>query len=87
MEGEIIVRHIIEVEEIVKMRHQIIVDIDDEQQIDRALDNVDDYCTSLDSFIDSIADIIPVLEINAEYYVETDNVEYFDDYEDEGDEN
>lgn len=80
-------RHIIEVEEIVKMHHQIIVDIDDEQQIDRALDNVDDYCTSLGSFIDLIADIIPVLEINEECYAETDNVEYFDDYEDEGDGN
>jgi hypothetical protein len=80
-------KHIIEIEETVKIHHQIIVDIDDEQQINSVRYNADDYCTSLDDFVDSIADIIPVLEVNEEYYSETDSIEYFDDYEYEGDEN
>ncbi|MGN0246945.1 MAG: hypothetical protein ACI4DK_13405 [Lachnospiraceae bacterium] len=78
-----IMKWIIEVEETVKMRHQIIVDIDNEGQLEKALDNAGDYCTSLDDFVDAVADVIPVLEINEEYYAETDSVEYFDDYEDD----
>lgn len=74
---------IIEVEETVKMHHQIIVDIDNEGQLERALDNAGDYCTNLDEYTSLISDITPVLEVNEECYAETDHVEYFDDYEDD----
>lgn len=72
---------VIEVEETVKVHHQIVVDINNDSDLDRALDNTNDMCGSLDDFVYSIADIIPVLEVNDEFYTETDKIEYFDDYE------
>lgn len=72
--------YIIEVEETVKLRHQIYVDIDTEDQIDDALGKVDDMCKSLDDFADQIGSVIQVLAINENYYEETDTIEYFDSY-------
>lgn len=72
--------YIIEVEETVKLRHQIYVDIDTEGQIDDALEKVDDMCKSLDDFADQIGSVIQVLAINENYFEETDTVEYFDSY-------
>ena len=76
---------IIEVEETVKFHHQIVVDIKNDDQIQDALDNVGDYCTSLDEFVSGIENVIPVVEVNEEYSVETEQVEYYDDYEDDED--
>lgn len=76
-------RWIIEVEETVKFHHQIVVDIKNEDQIQDALDNAGDYCNSLDEFVDNIEKVIPVIEVNEEYSVETEQVEYYDDYEDD----
>ena len=72
--------HVIEVEEVVRIRHQIFVDVNHVQEIDKALDCVDDYCTHLDDFVDSLANHINVVGVNEEYYVEAESVEYFDDY-------
>ena len=76
-------RWIIEVEETVKFHHQIVVDIKNEDQIQDALDNAGDYCNSLDEFVDNIEKVIPVIEVNEKYSVETEQVEYYDDYEDD----
>lgn len=75
-------RHIIRVEETIKAYHNIIVDIDDDEQIDAALENTEG-CDNLDDYVDAISDIIPVLEVHEECYIETDSLEYFDDYEDD----
>lgn len=73
-------RYVIEVEETVKVHHQIIVEISHESQVETALDNVSEYCCSLDEFVDGISDIIPVIEVNEEFMCETQEVEYYDDY-------
>ena len=79
-------RHIIEVEETVKIRHQIIVDILSEDQLEEALDVVDKaYIYDLDTYVEAISDVIPVLGVNEGYISETYNIEYFDDYMDEDD--
>lgn len=79
--GKVIMKWIIEVEETVTMHHQIVVDINEDSDLNRALDNTDEMCNSLDDFVSSIADVIPVLEVNEEFLVETQHIEYFDDYE------
>ena len=73
-------RYIIEVEEMVRMIHQIVVDASSDAQIEEALENVSQRCESLDEFVDSISDVVPVIEVNEEYYVETDSIKYYDDY-------
>lgn len=73
-------RHIIEVEETVKIRHQIIVDILSEGQLDEAINNVDDYTYDIDDYVSAISDVIPVIGVNENYIMETENIEYFDDY-------
>ncbi len=72
---------IIEVEEMVKVLHQVVVEIEDDSQIDEALNNVGNRCCDLDTFVDDISDIIPIIEVNEEYYSETESLEYSDDYE------
>ena len=78
-------RHIIEVEETVKIRHQIIVDILSEGQLDEAINNVGDYIYDIDDYVSAISDVIPVIGVNENYFMETENIEYFDDYMDEDD--
>ena len=73
-------RYVIEVEETVKVHHQIVVESSHESQVETALDNVDEYCVSLDDFVDAISDVIPVIEVNEEFMCETQEVEYYDDY-------
>lgn len=73
-------RYVIEVVETIKMHHQIVVDMSHASQIEAAIDNVDEYCYSLDTFVDGISDVIPVLEVNEEIYSDTQEVEYYDDY-------
>lgn len=74
-------KHVIEVEEKVKIRHQIIVEIETDEDIDAALEAVDENCESLDDFVSAISSVIPVQEVNEEYYSETESVEYWDDYQ------
>ena len=78
-------KHIIEVEETVKIRHQIIVDIMSEDQLDDALNSVGDYVYDIDDYVSAISDVIPVVYVNENYVMETENIEYFDDYMDEDD--
>lgn len=73
--------HIIEVEETVKVRHQIIIDVASEGQIEDALDSVEG-CRIYDigDYVDAIADVVPVVGFNESYIMETESIEYFDDY-------
>ena len=73
--------HVIEVEEVVRIRHQIIVDVSSDIDIQNALDCVDEYCGSLDRFVYGIAQHLNVVCVNEEVYAETESVEYFDDYD------
>lgn len=73
-------KHIIEVEETAKMRHQIVVEIETDDDVQDALDAVDDMCQNLDDFVSAIGSVIPVIEVNEEYSAETESIEYFDDY-------
>jgi hypothetical protein len=74
-------RHVIEVEETVKIRHQIVVDIGSEGQLEEALDSVDgSYICDLDDYVEAISEVVPVVEVNANCVMETWNIEYFDDY-------
>ena len=74
-------RYIIEVEETVKVRHQIVVDVMSDEQIEDALDSVDGiYIDGIDDYVDAISDVIPVLSVNEGYLTETESIEYFDDY-------
>ena len=74
-------KHIIEVEETVKIRHQIFVDIVSEEQLEEALDKMDNsHVYDIDDYVDSLANEIPVLEVNENYFMDTFSVEYYDDY-------
>ena len=74
-------RHIIEVEETVKIRHQIVVDILSEGQLEDALNSVEGcYIYDIDEYVDAIADVVPVVSVNESYIMETESIEYFDDY-------
>lgn len=74
-------RHIIEVEETVKIRHQIIVDISSEGQLEEALDVVNgSRVYNIDDYVDALSYEIPVLGLNENYFMDTDSVEYYDDY-------
>ena len=79
-------RHIIEIEETVKIRHLIVVDIMSEGQLEEALDSVNGCCIyNIDEYADAISDVIPVLEVNENYFSDTESIEYFDDYMDKDD--
>lgn len=70
---------IIEVEETVKFRHQIFVVYNDEEELDRAIENMEgDY---LDDVVDSIGNYVTVTNVNENYYEDSDGIEYFDDYD------
>lgn len=74
-------RHIIEVEETVKIRHQIVVDILSDGQLEDALNSVDSALVDdLSDYVDELSQVIPVLEVNENYIMNTWSVEYFDDY-------
>ena len=78
-------RRIIEVEEIVRHRHQICVEYESEGQLDKAIeyadgaDTFDVYALDLDKYVE-------VVYINEDYSYDSDGVEYFDDYEEDEDE-
>lgn len=70
---------IIEVEGTVKFRHQIFVVYNDEEELDRAIENMEgDY---LDDVVDSIGNYVTVTNVNENYYEDSDGIEYFDDYD------
>ena len=79
-------RHIIEVEEIVKIRHQIVVDVYSEDQIEDAINAIDGNCYSMDTVIEAIESVVPVSDVFEEIYSETYEIEYVDDYVCEDDE-
>lgn len=78
-------RRIIEVEEIVRHRHQICVEYESEEQLDRAIE----YADGADTFDGYVLDLernVEVIYINEDYSYDSDGVEYFDDYTEEDDE-
>lgn len=74
-------KRIIEVEETIKLRHQIFVAYNDEEALDRAIENMEE--SNLDDAVESIGNYVTVLEVNEECYAESEGIEFFDDYEKE----
>ena len=70
---------IIELEETVKVRHQIFVAYSDEEDLDMAIENYEG--DNLDDIVESISNYVTVTDVNEEYYAESEEFEYFDDYE------
>ena len=77
-------KRIIEVEETVKLRHQIFIEAENDEQITEAVNRAEENnCQNLDEYIDALAEVISVQDVNEDYYEETESIEYFDDYEDD----
>jgi hypothetical protein len=74
-------KRIIELEETVKVRHQIFVAYSDEEELERAIENFEG--DNLDDIVESIGNYVTVIDVNEEYYVESEEFEYFDDYEED----
>lgn len=74
-------KRIIELEETVKVRHQIFVTYSDEEDLDMAIENFEG--DNLDDIVESISNYVTVTDVNEEYYVESEEFEYFDDYEED----
>ena len=74
-------RRIIAVEETVRYVHEICVEVEDESDIERALDSVHPRARTLDEWTDAIGQITPIVWVNEDYDGEPDGMEYFDDYE------
>lgn len=77
-------RYVIEVEEDIKKRHRIFVDIKNEHQLDNALNEAEYNCT-LDEYIDTLGSFIHISGVDENTYEDSNGVEYFDSYEDEED--
>lgn len=74
-------RHVIEVEETVKIRHQIVVDIVSKDQLEEVLDNVKwPEVYDIEDYVNAISETIPVLEFNEGFVMETEYIELYDDY-------
>ena len=74
-------KRIIELEETVEVRHQIVVAYNDEEELDRAIENFEG--DNLDDIVESIGNYVTVTDVNEEYYEESEGFEYFDDYEED----
>lgn len=74
-------KRIIELEETVKVRHQIFVTYSDEEDLDMAIEDFEG--DNLDDIVESISNYVTVTDVNEEYYVESEEFEYFDDYEED----
>lgn len=74
-------KRMIELEETVKVRHQIFVAYSDEEDLDMAIENFEG--DNLDDIVESIGNYVTVTDVNEEYYVESEEFEYFDDYEED----
>lgn len=66
-------------EETVKVQHLIIVDYDNEDELDEAIEATD-YCQSLDDCVDIIGKHLSIHSVTEEYSVDGDGIEYYDDY-------
>ena len=75
-------RRIIEVEEIVKHRHQICVEYETEEQLDAAIEYADG-ADNLDGYLLDLERKVEVVYTNEDYSYDSDGVEYFDDYEED----
>lgn len=74
-------KRIIELEETVKVRHQIFVAYSDEEELERAIENFEG--DNLDDIVESIGNYVTVTDVNEEYYAESEEFKYFDDYEED----
>lgn len=74
-------KRIIELEETVKVRHQIFVAYSDEEELERAIENFEG--DNLDDIVESIGNYVTVTDVMEEYYAESEEFEYFDDYEED----
>lgn len=74
-------KRIIELEETVKVRHQIFVAYSDEEELERAIENFEG--DNLDDIVESIGNYVTVTDVKEEYYAESEEFEYFDDYEED----
>ena len=72
-------KRIIELEETVKVRHQIFVAYSDEEDLDMAIENYEG--DNLDDIVESISNYVTVTDVHEEYYAESEEFEYVDDYE------
>lgn len=74
-------KRMIELEETVKVRHQIFVAYSDEKDLDMAIEHLEG--DNLDDIVENIGNYVIVTDVNEEYYVESEEFEYFDDYEED----
>ena len=74
-------KRIIELEETIRVRHQIVVVYNDEEELDRAIENFEG--DNLDDIVESIGNYVTVTEVNEEYYEESEGFEFYDDYEED----
>lgn len=74
-------RHVIEVEEVVRIRHRIIVDDSNDEAFERTLDAVEySNFDSFDDLVESIESIIEVYEVDDVMDKEVEGFEYLTDY-------
>lgn len=74
-------KRIIEVEETVKLRHQIFIEAENNEQITEAVNRAEENnCQNLDEYIDALAEVMMLMKIITK---KTESIEYFDDYEDD----
>lgn len=66
-------------EETVKIQHLIIVDYDNEDELDEAIEATD-HCQSFDDCVDIIGKHLNIHSTTEEYSVDGDGIEYYDDY-------
>lgn len=74
-------KRIIELEETRRVRHQIVVVYNDEEELDRAIENFEG--DNLDDIVESIGNYVTVTYVNEEYYEESEGFEFYDDYEED----
>lgn len=74
-------KRIIELEETIRVRHQIVVVYNDEEELDRAIENFEG--DNLDDIVESIGNYVTVTDVNKEYYEESEGFELYDDYEED----
>lgn len=74
-------RHAIEVEEVVRIRHRIVVDDSNDEAFENAL-NVVEYSNfeSFDDLVESVSEVVEVYEVDASIDREVECFEYLTDY-------
>lgn len=70
-------KYCIEVEEKVSTIHQILVEVENENELDEALANAE-RAYDFDSYVNAVKDVIKVLGINKDYQFNDESVEYWD---------